>query len=320
MTDALCAWCRRAVHDQAYICVPCATPTSNALAAVRTVAGDALATIARLDHIVRIGTTEHAEPEPDEEEQPARKPAGALFPTPMLYNPTAARRFDAAVTELLSQARRVEEERGITATIHLCRHNTCAAIAERLAVGPVCAARGQHPLAQLASFLASQVDWLRHQRDADENLNALTSACHAIIGLVDRPVDAWFAGECDQCRNALWPNAGAKKIRCRDCGATYDAEERRAAMLDRIADVWLEPTQCAHALAMLGVDVKADTIRKWGSPEASRALLAPHPESRPGRPRYRVGSVRELAEQLIEERRAREAKTAARREKELIDS
>src|SRR5690606_30597486 len=56
-------------------------------------------------------------------------------------------------------------------------------------------------------------------------------------------------------------------------------------------DEWLIAEQAAHALTALGVKITASSIRGY----AHRGRLAPHRDSLPGRPRYRVGSIRELA-------------------------
>jgi len=316
MTDLpTCPLCGRPIHDQAYIDRDCARRVDEALALVIVVAGEVTNTVAKLDRVNRIGGHEDEATEPapaDSRPGPAwlrsTEHDSALNPTPMPVNLSAGRRHNQAAMELLNAARRIENERGRTMpTTPHCAHNTCRAVVQRLIVGPPCAWAGAHPLVDVAAFLRTQLDWLRHRQNAADELGAIQDAAQTIVAIVDRPADQWFAGLCS-CGEKLWPNAGAKTIRCH-CGAEHDANERRAAMLEQLEEVWLGPDQCAHALTMLGVPTNASTIRTWG---AQRHLLAPHPESLPGRPRYRVGSVRELAEQAHQAQKERSLKAAVK--------
>lgn len=207
---------------------------------------------------------------------------------PLPVNLDAAQRHDAAVTALTTWARHASETRGINPT------------------------GSGHPLAVLARWLVGQVDWLRHRREAEEAFDELTEACKTIVAVVDRPPERWYAGRCDApegCNEELRPHAGAKTIRC-GCGLEYDAEKRKAKLLRDLDDVWVTADQCSFAMGNLGMKVDAATIRKWGS--ADRARLAPHPDSLPGRPRYRVGSVRELVEHMHAEQRERTLRAAVK--------
>lgn len=204
---------------------------------------------------------------------------------PLPVNLSAATAHDAAVGELSTWARHVAEVRG----------------------GDV--EGNGHPLALLALWLTGQVDWLRHRQEAEEALDAITDACRALVRVVDRRAERWYAGRCDSCQTDLYPVAGAKTIRCPECPAEYDADQRKVKLLRDLEDVWATPEQCAHAMTSLGLPVNASTIRTWG---AQRHRLAPHPESLPGRPRYRVGSVRELVEQMHAEQRERTLRAAVK--------
>jgi DNA-directed RNA polymerase subunit RPC12/RpoP len=292
--------CARPVPDTAYVCTTCTTKVGDALAELVNLAGEAATTIAKLDHVMRTGGT-WPQPEPE------GKAASALYPNPLPVNLDAAERYSAAVTELLTRTRRIALERGRPVTLAVCRHETCARVVDRHIIGPVCHARLIGPIGALAMALRTNLDWLRHRQDARQSLQAIQDACTQIVAVVDRPADVWYAGKCAECQEALWPAAGVHTIRCH-CGATYDADERRTAMLQQLDDVWLGPEHLAHALAMLSVPVPAPTIRTW----ADRGRLAPHPDSIPGRPRYRVGSVRELVEQMHAEQRERTLRAAVK--------
>lgn len=295
--------CGRPIHDQGYVCRPCAGLIGDLLAVVVLAAGEEVATIAKLDAISRNGgLLEPLEPWP--------KAESALYPNPLPVNLDAAERFSSATMALETAARAIEAERGaVMALTGPCRHNTCRRIAEGMVfiAGALCADHGRHPLAYVATFLAEQLEWLRHRPDANVELGEIGNACTQIIAVVDRPADRWYAGNCGECGDELWPAAGVGTIRC-DCGAEYDADERRTWMLSQLEEMWLGAEQAAHAMTSLGMPVVASTIRTW----AERHRLAPHPESLPGRPRYRVGSVRELVRQLHADQRERTLRAAVR--------
>lgn len=305
MTDQpTCPRCGKPIHDMGYVCRSCATKATDALTVVATLAGEETTTIARLDQVNRTGgLLEPLEPWP--------KADSALYPTALPVNLDAAQRFHEAAGTLGGLAARIAAERGQTVAISgPCHHDTCRRITDRhgpLIAGPVCPDHGKHELAYVAGFLAEQVDWIRHRPDADRLLRSIVDNCAQLVAVVDRPADRWYAGTCDECGEALWPAAGVSTIRC-DCGAEYDADERRTTMVEQLEEVWLGPDHCAHALSMLSIPTNASTIRTW----AERGRLAPHPDSLPGRPRYRVGSVRELVVQMHAEQRERTLRAAVR--------
>jgi hypothetical protein len=296
--------CGRPIHDQGYVCRTCTDAIGDLLTVVALAAGEEVATIARLDHIARTGGQQ------DPPLEPWSTAEGALYPTPLPINLDADERFAAADLALYTAALAIEDERGIVMPITgPCRHHTCRLATDRTSrhLGPACPDHARHPLGYVAAFLGQQLEWLRHRPNADTELGAIADACLQLIAVVDRPADRWYAGTCTQCGEDLWPAAGVSTVRC-DCGAEYDADERRTAMLERLEEMWLGPEQAAHAMTALGLPVVASTIRTW----AERHRLAPHPDSLPGRPRYRVGSVRELVRQMHAEQRHRTLKAAVR--------
>lgn len=275
MTDRpSCPRCDKPVHDMAYVCRPCTTAVEADLARVARIAGEITTTVAKLDRIER-----DSEPDAD----PWEKNPNALYPMALPVRLSKAATHDAAVNELLTWARHVEETRGIT----------------MMGSG--------HPLALLAEFVAGQLDWLRHRQEADEALRAISDACRALVNVVDVPRQRWYAGRCT-CGIEMNPYSGARKVVCSSCGAEYDPDDRKVAMLDELAEMWLTADQSSHALGVLGLPVAASTIRTW----ASAHRLAPHPDSLAGRQRYRVGSVRELVEQLRAEQKERALGAAER--------
>lgn len=203
---------------------------------------------------------------------------------PLPVNLDAAERHDAAVNTLLTWGRHIEESRGVLAN------------------------GSGHPLAVLALWLTTQLQWLRHRPEAEEAFRDLTEASRTLVAVVDRPAARGYCGMCT-CGEPLRPTANARSVRCH-CGLEWDVDACKAQLLDDLDDVWATADQCSFAMGALGVPVSAKTIRTWAQPD--RARLAPHPESLPGRPRYRVGSVRELVAQMHAEARERTLRAAVK--------
>lgn len=333
MTEPLCERCQRPAHDGAYVCAPCTAPVSRLLAQVAAVAGEATTTIARLDVL---GDEGAGTPEPDID--PAPKSPYALTSTPLPVDLDAGDAHRAAVADLMAWARRVatDEDPVPAAQLHqvACTHQTCrAARAVRDPLpGPACPVPtpADHPLALVARWVRSRLEWLRRRADADEVLAGVEDACRAILAVVDRPAERWSLGPCGaktmtgRCTLELRPITGAGSAWCQ-CGAEWDVATRKAELLELLDDTWLPATKAAHMLLRLGEDAaNANTIRGW----AKKGWLMAHPASLPGQPVYRLGSIRELirierkrkllyaalAAERAEETRQREAKRKQRQE------
>lgn len=298
MTDQpTCDRCGHPTRDTtAYVCDRCRDRLREDLATVAKVAGEASVTIARLDQVERAGAGQH-EPEDTTcvcrlcEEGRQDKAANALAPKPWPVDLGAAQRHDEAVSQLITWVRHIVETRGLDVPV---------------ATG--------HPLAAAAAWLGGQLDWLRHRPEATEAFDVLTGACWTIVNVVDRPADRGSLGACgvDVCTEELRQVAGATVVRCGGCGVEHDVAERCARLLRLAEDYWDIAAALAHLLTEYGVPCTAEMIRGY----AHRGRLAPHPESSPTRPRYRLGSVRELVDEqhrLVRERRLRAAVQAAER-------
>lgn len=290
-----CEACGRPVFDMSYACTDCARTTRRDLETVALIAGEATTTIARLDHLDHRGGrhTEDDEPEP--------KAASALLATALPVNLNAAAHHDDAVNQLATWARHIHETSGRplpTVRTIACHHRTCSehrdAVTPQPLLGPLCPdwEAPQHPLAVAATWLARQIDWLRHRPYAVEALDAIGDAARTIIRTVDVRPDRWYAGPCgtNGCTYELAPVAGAKTIRCPECGAEHDAAERREALLDQAEDQLAGAAWLAATLTRLGRPVTANAIRKW----ADRGRLLAHAHDAAGRPLYRLGDVRAL--------------------------
>lgn len=283
MTDKpTCDVCGKPIPDTAYVCTRCAEVLKDALELVAKLAGEAMTTIAKQDRIGDGGTSE-----PDSD--PWDKHPNALYPTPLPYDPDAARAHDAAVSTVVTWARHVSEERGIALPL----------------VGT-----DEHPTAAVATWLTGHLDWLRHRQEAAESFRELLQACRVLERVVDRPAARWWAGRCDvdDCTEDLYPVAGASSHTCR-CGVEHDLGERKDWFLKRAEDHWDNAARLAGLLTSLGVVVTAESIRGY----AHRGRLAPHPDLDPkGWPRYRLGSVRELVLAQHAEQRERTLRAAVK--------
>jgi hypothetical protein len=294
MTDQpACALCARPVVDMAYVCDRCAAKTVAELERVALVAGEAMTTIAKQ---ARMGSGGR------------RTDTEVALP----YNPAAAADHDAAVNTLTTWARHVHEQSGralpITRT-SVCAHTSCARARRRATDGPLCeVAEPEHPTAVVALWLVRQLGWIRHRQEAEQALDEIGDACRVLVRVVDRPADHWYAGRCD-CGEDLYPVAEAKTVRCRGCASVHDLDERKVWLLDQAEDVLAGAAWCAATLERLGVKVTASTIRTW----AERSQLASHGFDAAGRPLYRLGTVRGLALESIQEDRVRRLRAAVRK-------
>lgn len=314
--------CGQPIHDQAYVCSRCGEGLVEQLELVGKLAGEAAVTIARLDRIAATaGSTRQPEPEPE-----LGRADNALYPTALPVDLMAAADHSAGVSTLVAWARHCAEQRGPGHTLPPvrppCRHWSCGRSREGYFIGPACEPP-EHPLAVLAGYLAREVSWLRHRREAEDAFDELAYACRVIVAVVDRPAARWYAGPCgvNGCTERLYPVAGAKTCRC-TCGAEHDLPARKAELLERVEEEWATATRAAHLLTALGVRCTPSMVRGY----ARRTRLAPHPDPDPmGHPRYRLGSIRELVREqhiLEAQRRAdkarkqqeRAARAAARRD------
>lgn len=259
MSEPTCPRCSRPIHDTAYIDTECAKDLQRALRDVEKVAGDITLTVARLDRVQRHGG---ALEEPGDDGW--HRGEGALFPTALIINLSAARSHDAAAGELTTWARHVVEQRG-----------------ERPAEG--------HPLAACARFLADQAHWLRYQPEAAEAFAALHSACRTIVNLVDRPADLSVVGRCP-CGTYLYARQGADTVACSACGTAYDVASSREDLRRELEDRLMTAGQIATMAAHLGLTDSRESTRKLINKWAQRSRIVAHGRL-DGDPTYLFGEV-----------------------------
>lgn len=105
--------------------------------------------------------------------------------------------------------------------------------------------------------------------------------------VTDRPPVLHYRGPCDECSADLYVPATASEARC-GCGASYDAEARRAWLMERVDQHLATASEIARGLSpWLAQGLSPDLIYQWHH----RKRLVPHGVNRFGRPLFRVGEV-----------------------------
>jgi hypothetical protein len=254
-----------------YVCRRCSDETSRYVQNVVDLAGEVETNVARLArYAVRGG---HRAAEVDDE--PVERQANGLRPTPLPVDLNASARAAHAFNTVTTWARAVEEGRGCT-----------------LPAVPV----GEHPAAVAARFLLANLDWVRHQRFADEANAQLRAAGAAVRRIVDRPPDEEIVGRCE-CGTYLYAYKGASTVTCpnRECGLRWDVETSRQKLWDALPGYLMTASEAALLLMLHAIGNQdrrrwAKTITMW----AQRGLITCHGEIEGG-PVYLFGDILERA-------------------------
>jgi hypothetical protein len=120
----------------------------------------------------------------------------------------------------------------------------------------------EHPAAIAARFLLSQLDWLRHQPQAELAMTELSAAGATIRRIVDRPPDQQIVGVCD-CGTRLYAYAGAATRTCPPptCARRWDVHESRDRMWDAVHGYLYTANEAALLLMIHGLG--GYNRRKW---------------------------------------------------------
>jgi hypothetical protein len=202
------------------------------------------------------------------------------------------------------------------------------------------------PIVAAVEFLATQLEYARHQPWADEFLTDVEACARIVSSTARGPAPQKYLGPCGapaqvetttfadraagertyvdgmQCDGDIYAREGASVGRCRTCGAEVASADRRA---------WLDAEVRAHAFRAAeianayGINVK--TIRSWATERQVRydhsgtcvqaarpAKLHPHGWDRDQRPLFLVGDVLDLAAQEAARREEARAERARRKE------
>jgi hypothetical protein len=166
--------------------------------------------------------------------------------------------------------------------MHRCPHQSCEAIRSQSTPGPI---------AQAAAWLATQVDWLRRQPEADEAFRELTAACEDLARLVDRPADKDLVGMCD-CGKVLYAPRGKTVVACPvpTCRLTWNVEKSREILRKALDGKLVTAAEAARLGAYLDTDRNQQQIRKLINAWSVRTMVAAHGEI-DGEPTFRFGDI-----------------------------
>lgn len=172
----------------------------------------------------------------------------------------------------------------------------------------------------MAERLLDQVQWLRHQHDAETLVEAIVTAVREAQHVIDVRPERLICGPCNTpamgadgqpyvCEAELRAVPGRPMVRCGQCGAEHDVAYRRGWLLDKARDQLATASVLASAVTRLGQPVTTDRIYQW----AHRGRIAAHGTDRRGRPQYRVGDVLELLQEQAQaqSQKASQARRAA---------
>lgn len=223
MADCAIPTCRRPIADTAYVCLTCAEALETRLRAAADLLAEMTVTITRQDRLGDDGRIRLGSHEP---------------PIPFRWNAADAL---AAITNTINTWART--------------------IAQRVHADP------PTNLDDLTRWVAGRTTWARYEPDAATMFDELDYAAGLVFRTVDRPAPRVDAGTCladtggQTCHGRLSAPPGASVIRCRVCGYTHDAAERRTALLAAARDQRGSATECARWLTWLGVPTTPAMVR-----------------------------------------------------------
>lgn len=151
-----------------------------------------------------------------------------------------------------------------------------------------------------ARYLAAHVHALTRHPHAGQAVDEITDAVRFAWRTVDRPPDTLLVGICEAatadgpaCRKRLYASPGDVVAECPGCGTRHYIEHRRRVMLDAAEDLHVTQTVALGWVRLLtDRAIPPATFRSW----LNRRRLAPAGHDLDGRPVYRFGDVRHLAD------------------------
>jgi hypothetical protein len=270
-----------------YVCRRDTQQTERYLRDVVDLAGEVETTVARLArYATRAGrrAAEVEEPGPGtvNRRQPVeafgwpasrdRPKPGGLRPGPLPVDLNASNRAAIAFAAVNTWSRWVEQDHGGTIPTP---------------------SLGQHPAAAAAAWLIDQLDWMRHQRQAEEAFTQLQAAGATIRRIVDAPPEQVVVGVCD-CGTHLYARQGATTVTCPDCSARWDVEASREGLRETLRGYLVTAAEAAVFLAFFGLTGDRNRSRKTIVMWAQRGLIEAHGQV-DGGPAYLFGEILDRA-------------------------
>lgn len=139
-----------------------------------------------------------------------------------------------------------------------------------------------------AVYLLGHVSTMRTHPAAGELHDEITDAINRAWRTVDRPAERRFVGPCDECGSDMYAHPHAAMLACPGCGEVYDADDRRAWLVEQARDQLATASTVARALpGLLGHNITPAMIRGY----VHRGRLLAHATDYAGRALFRVGDV-----------------------------
>lgn len=160
-------------------------------------------------------------------------------------------------TGLVVDLRAADVAAAVRSTVHTWARDIAAAVGADL----------PDTIPEVMRWLASRVEWIRHQPQAGKALDELNDACAQVIRAIDTPVQRYPLGECGAptehgpCQHWLstWP--GATTARCGGCGTRHDVTARRGRLLELARDRRGTAAEVARWLTWLGIPTTPAVVR-----------------------------------------------------------
>lgn len=155
---------------------------------------------------------------------------------------------------------------------------------------------GVQPPIRPAKWLRIHVHELSTHPAAGEAVDEIASMVRLANSVIDRPREKLFAGACgtEDCDTVLWAKPGDSRVRCRECDAVFDVQDRREHMLIAASVLSVTRTEGASWISLLmDKRIPDNTWDQWvqrgklhqvGSKEVKGKI----------RPTYRFGAMQDL--------------------------
>lgn len=165
--------------------------------------------------------------------------------------------------------------------------------------------RPLNSLQALGGWLTAQVDWLRHQPHGGEVIDELTACIRAGVHAIDNPAKRLLIGVCNatiadergasvECGAQMYAREHDVEVECTNCGTMHPTRETWDRSIGASEDLLLTRTELVRALSGFGVTVTANQLQ--GLTRRGRLEAKGMSSSRPARPMYRLGDVRDVLE------------------------
>jgi hypothetical protein len=347
LSDQTC-WC--GTKTDSYVCRACTRDMAAQIASIPALLRDLEVTISRQDHLDGAGAAlmsvrssrvwqESDDPTVDDVPAELRGRSGRITlpatPWPMSWN--AADLAWTVRNTLYRWARHIARVEGLDVDLGLrqgpvcrgCTHPSCRSVSM---------ARATTPDQWVAMFLLRTAESIRFNIDGPEIAGDVQFLIDALQKARDRRAPECFAGRCDApdvrvdivAGTTISPHVAAcgaemfyrfedTEVKCPACGAVYDVVERKAFLVESMAEEWARPKVIANSLSSLDLGVTAATIDLWV--HRAKARREKNKPLEPGdffqlgidddgKPLYRVGDVIvrvEIARQTAKLRQAEKA-------------